>query len=229
MLKVFIGFDSNEPITFGVLSHSIMRHSSIPVSITPLYLPQLPISRLRDENQSTDFAYSRFLVPWLCNYEGKAIFMDSDMLFRDDIASLIKEADESADVSVVKHDYTPKNDIKFLGQRQTTYEKKNWSSLMVFNNWKCHRLTVDVVNKESGMYLHQFHWADKVGEISKDWNHLVGEYEPNKNAKNVHFTLGAPCFKHYFTCEFSKEWRDECKMMTYHNPIGEYAEKYGNS
>lgn len=223
MLRVFIGFDENEAVTYHVLAHSIMRHATVPVSVAPLCLNQLPMTRERDECQSTEFAYSRFLVPWLCHYEGTAVFMDSDMLFRWDIADLMKEHRPDVDVSVVKHDYISKQQIKFLGYKQTAYDKKNWSSLMVFNNWRCHALSVDTVNEQTGMYLHQFKWAREVGELSKDWNHLVGEYEKNDLAKNVHFTLGSPCFAKYFECEYSKEWHEEWKMMNHYNRVGEYS------
>lgn len=226
MIRVFIGFDKDEPITYSVLAHSIMRHASVPVSITPLVLEQLPMTRKRDDKQSTDFAYSRFLVPWLCNYEGHAIFMDSDMLVRADIAELFEAIDKNAAVSCVKHDYVPRNENKFLDQPQTSYIRKNWSSLMVFNNSECKNLSVNRVNTGSGMHLHQFQWVENnqyIGAIDPAWNHLVGEYAENPDAKNVHFTLGAPCFAKYANCEYAQEWREEKNRMLHHNPIGEFS------
>jgi lipopolysaccharide biosynthesis glycosyltransferase len=225
-MRVFIGYDKNETVAFHVLAYSIMRQSSIPVSITPLILDQLPLTRPRDVNQSTDFSFSRFLVPYLCDYKGRAVFMDCDMLFRMDIKDLWKQtSDKDAAVSVVKHNYIPKAGNKFLDQRQSVYEKKNWSSLMLFNNEKCQSLTKKVVNDETGMYLHQFHWTDDVGELPLAYNHLVGEYKPNPDAKIVHFTLGTPCFAKYADCEFAQEWRDEKALMTSYNKIGEYKER----
>lgn len=224
MINVFIGFDPNETIAYHVLSHSILRQSSVPVSITPLVLKQLPMTRPREPLQSTEFSFSRFLVPYLCDFKGKAIFMDCDMLFRMDIADLWKQSsDKYAAVSVVKHDYTPKTDSKFLDQKQSKYQKKNWSSLMLFNNEKCKSLTRDVVDKETGMYLHQFEWADSIGSINAAYNHLVGEYEPNPHAKIVHFTLGTPCFAKYAHCEFAQEWREERALMLSHNKMGEFS------
>lgn len=222
MIKVFIGYDSNETIAYHVLAHSILRHANVPVSITPLVLHQLPMTRERTPTQSTEFSFSRFLVPWLCGYEGQAIFADCDMLARTDIAELLDYRDGSP-VHVVKHDYIPKTEIKFLGQMQSNYLKKNWSSVMVFENDLCRALTPSVVNTATGLYLHQFRWAESVGSLPAEWNHLVGEYEPNPDAKLIHFTLGTPCFAKYADCEYAQEWRDEKTMMLYHNPIGEYS------
>ena len=223
-IRVFIGYDPQETVAYHVLANSIMRQSSKPVVITPLVLSQLPITRPREEMQSTEFAFSRFLVPWLCDYEGKAIFMDCDMLCRMDVADLFKQTtDYNAQVSVVKHLYTPKEGDKFLGNKQTQYDKKNWSSMMIFNNPKCRVLTPEIVNEASGMYLHQFQWADEIAEIPKSYNHLVGEYEKNPNAKIVHFTLGTPCFAKYANCEFAEEWREELRMTTGYNKIGEFS------
>lgn len=212
MIKVFIGYDSRETIAFHVLSHSILRHSSEPVAICGLKLSQLDMWRQRDPKQSTDFAFSRFLVPYLCGYEGKALFMDCDMLCRGDIAELFNIENDAA-VSVVKHDYTPKTADKFLGAVQTVYPKKNWSSVMLFNNDKCRALTPGYVNTATGLELHQFHWTDKVGDLPPEWNHLVGEYAPNPGAKLVHYTLGGPYFDEYAECEFSSDWFQEQEYM----------------
>src|SRR5260221_11857499 len=161
-------------------------------------LGQLTMTRKRAEYQSTEFSFSRFLVPYLCEYKGRAIFMDGDMLCRSDIVELWKLTDTTHAVSVVKHDYKPKQEDKFLGNKQSLYEKKNWSSLMVFNNALCKTLTPQTVNEASGLYLHQFKWLQDdslIGSIPVEWNHLVGEYSPNQKAKLVLLTLGTPCFK----------------------------------
>ena len=127
LVRVFIGFDPREAIAFHVLSHSINSRASAPISITPLSLHQLDTLMWRERNplQSTDFAFSRFLTPFLCNFSGWAIFMDCDMLVLDDISNLWKLRDDKYAVQVVKHDHRPKEKKKFLGQPQSQYEKKN--------------------------------------------------------------------------------------------------------
>lgn len=219
MLRVFIGYDKNEPVTYHVLCHSIIRHASRPVSITAINKDNIPEFTRAIEDGSTEFSFSRFLTPYLSGYTGYSIFMDSDMLLLDDIYKVLDYISLRNDVSVVKHDYKPKEGVKFLGNKQYAYPRKNWSSFMVFNNCtdSCKDLTVKVVNEQSGAYLHRFQWAneDRIGELPKEWNHLVGEYEENSNAIVAHFTLGAPCFDGYESQEYAKEWFEEKELMEY--------------
>lgn len=214
MLKVFIGYDSRETVAYHVCAHSILSRANAPVSVIPLALHMLPMFRReRDILQSTEFAFTRFLVPYLSGFEGVSIFMDCDMLVRCDINEILDNINLANDVSCVKHDYTPKTETKFLGQVQSAYPRKNWSSVMVFNNAKCRILTPELVNNASGAFLHRFQWAENVGELGSEWNHLVGEYDPNPKAKIVHFTLGTPCFPGYEDQEYADLWRDEYRMM----------------
>ena len=227
-MRVFIGYDSQEPIAYSVLAYSILKNSKTPICITPLRLGQLPLTRGRSEYQSTEFSFSRFLVPYLCGYEGKALFMDSDMLCRDDLGEI--HVEDYIPISVVKHDYKPKEAPKFLGQKQSLYEKKNWSSFMVFNNALCKNLTPQVVNEASGLYLHQFKWLKDdslIGSLDNRWNHLVGEEGqcPIEEAKNLHFTLGTPCFRKYSECPGSEEWYKMRDEMLYYNRLGENLER----
>ncbi len=205
MLKIFIGYDSREPIAYHVLSHSIIQRATRPVSITPLIQDQLrgigAYTRERCPTESTDFSLTRFLVPYLSDYEGISLFLDCDMLCLDDIADLEFEAaksvilEDSRAVWVCKHDYTPLGADKFLGQKQTAYPRKNWSSLMLFDNAKCKSLTPDYVNTASGLDLHRFNWMpdEQIGCLPLEWNWLVGEY-PDREAKMLHYTLGGPWF-----------------------------------
>ena len=162
MINVFIGYDSKEKIAHHILSESILRHSTKPVAITPIYLPNIKDDFVRERNNlsSTEFSFSRFIIPHLMNYQGWALFMDCDMLMMADIAELWRLRDDKYAVQVCKHDYTPKDETKFLGQVQTKYAKKNWSSFMLMNCKKCTTLTPDYVNKASGLELHQFKWLE---------------------------------------------------------------------
>jgi hypothetical protein len=219
MIRVFIGYDQREAAAFSVLSHSIHSRASQPVSIAPVRLDELRGVYRRERNplQSTDFSFSRFLVPYLCDFGGWAIFMDCDMLVLDDIANLWKLRDERYAVQVVKHVHVPKEDTKFLGAVQTKYEKKNWSSVMLMNCARCKALTPDYVNKASGLELHQFKWLGNdalIGELPHDWNHLVGYDEPKAGVSLVHFTIGGPYFDEYKNCEYAKEWfADRAAML----------------
>jgi len=219
MIRVFIGYDPAETVAFHVCAHSIMSRASQPVSITPINKRNIPEFKRKKEDGSTEFSFSRFLTPYLSGYVGQSIFMDCDMLVRCDIYDIFKECDLRHDVFVVKHDYTPRTKTKFLGNKQHAYPKKNWSSVMVFNNFTspCKRLTADSVSQSTGAYLHRFDWTfeERIGELSPEWNHLVGEYDENPDAKIAHFTLGSPCFKGYENQEFADEWYKELRAMNY--------------
>lgn len=218
-LKVFIGFDQVEAIAYHTLCHSIISRASVPVSIIPIKRSMLRDMHNRpiDPKQSNEFSFIRFLVPYLSGYTGRALFMDCDMMLRTDIKNLFDLADMYSSVQVVKHDYTPHDSVKYLNSIQYQYPKKNWSSVMLFNcnNSSCRRLTPEYVNSASGLDLHQFKWCpeDRVGELPKEWNHLVGEYPPNPDAKIVHWTVGGPYFEEYTHCEFAEEWFYERQMM----------------
>lgn len=217
-INVYIGYDPVESAAYHVLAHSIIRQSSIPVSISPIRRSHLTEFHKRDRTdlESTEFSMSRFLVPYLNGYRDWAVFMDCDMLFRADIAELMGLKDPKYAVQVVKHDYEPSSDVKMLGSVQSKYAKKNWTSLMVMNCWKCSLLTPEYINNASGMELHQFKWLkddEQIGPLPLEWNWLVGEYDYNPKAKNAHFTLGGPWWKDYVTADYADEWRDELSNM----------------
>jgi lipopolysaccharide biosynthesis glycosyltransferase len=218
MIQVFIGYDTREAVAFSVLAHSIQAHASRPVSIAPVMLSQLRhvLTRARDPRQSTDFAFSRFITPYLSAYSGWSIFMDCDMLMLDDIAKLWSLRDERYAVMVVKHDHQPRESVKFLGQQQIPYPKKNWSSVMLFNNTRCRALTPQYVNTASGLELHQFKWlADEslIGELPRRWNHLVGYDEYGDDNALIHYTLGGPYFAEYRHCDYADVWRRHYERM----------------
>jgi hypothetical protein len=170
MLKVFIGYDPRQPLAYNVLQHSIVKNSSEPVSITPLILGQLPIKR----RGLTEFTYSRFLVPYLCDFKGRALFLDADMVVTGDIAELFANEDMSA-VCVMKD--------------QPQFE---WASAMLFNCGACLRLTPQFIDDEANK-LFDMAWAPYVGRFPAEWNHCVG-YQEAKQAKLYHYTMGLPCW-----------------------------------
>lgn len=213
-LRVFIGFDKSESIAAYTLAHSVFKHASGPVSVSFLRLEQLRSVHKRERHplQSTDFSFTRFLVPSLCGYQGIGIFMDCDMLCLDDVYKLKDYAGFNA-VACVKHDHKPTNKTKMLGQVQTSYPRKNWSSLMVFSNehYACKNLTPEVVDSATGLHLHQMEWArDSIGGIPHSWNHLVGYQEnlPIEELSLIHWTEGGPWWSEYKDAPYSDTWRE---------------------
>jgi len=223
MIRVFIGYDPREAVAFSVLAYSILARASAPVCIAPLMLSQLKgvLARERHPLQSTDFSFSRFLTPYLSDYAGWSVFMDCDMLMLDDIARLWQLCDERYAVMVVKHEHQPRESVKFLGEPQTKYEKKNWSSVMLLNNAKCRTLTPEYVNSAPGLELHQMKWLESeelIGALPDRWNHLVGYNAPRPDAALVHFTLGGPYFPKFRDCEYAGQWRAERDAMLHAGP-----------
>ena len=139
------------------------------------------------------------------------------MLVLDDIKKLWDLRNPFKAVQCVKHDYVPHDEIKYLGTTQYKYPRKNWSSVMIFNCGHHHAktLTPEYVNNASGLELHQFKWTedDFIGDLPKEWNHLVSEVPSNPNAKLVHYTVGGPYFEEYSNCEYSDEWFNERALM----------------
>ena len=218
-IPIFIGYDPRERAATNVLIDSLYRHSSRPLAISPIVTPQLAevFQRERDPKQSTAFSFTRFLVPWLMGYQGWAVFMDCDMLCRGDISELWALRDDRYAVLCVQHDHRPNESAKFLGEVQSAYPKKNWSSLMLLNCARCTALTPDYVNTATGLDLHRFTWLSGehlIGALPDRWNHLVDvQPAPRQPAAEggptlLHWTLGGPWFREQRTMggPLAAEW-----------------------
>ena len=215
VLNIYIGFDEVEKVAYHTLSQSIIKYASSPVRISPICSKHFHkfFNRPRDQKQSNDFSFTRFLVPYLNNYDGYAIFMDCDMMLRGDIFDVLNEVDLDNAVSVVKHDYTPSDKVKYLNKVQYSYPRKNWSSFVVWNcsHKKNRELTPTFIESASGLELHRFTWLldTEIGDLNFRWNWLVGDYiNPPMDVKNVHWTIGGPYFEEYSDVDFSAEWFD---------------------
>jgi lipopolysaccharide biosynthesis glycosyltransferase len=217
-LKIFIGWDSREDIAYQVCKSSIELHASVPVEIVPLKQKTLRKERIYtrpvDQLASTEFTFTRFLIPHLCEFKGWALFIDCDFVFKEDVANLFRYINNQYAVMCAQHDYTPPEGTKMDGQQQHNYPRKNWSSMMLVN---CEHpdnriVTADFVNDPSktGAYLHRFSWLDdsKIGILSHEWNWLVGWYKEPKDGtpKALHYTEGGPWFKTHENCEYANEW-----------------------
>ena len=209
-IKIVVGFDQRESVAYHVFIQSIIEKSSLPVLFVPLAINVLNGYKETHTDKSNDFIYSRFLTPYLNNFNGWAIFADGDMICQADIKELWDLRDESKALLVVKHDYQTKAHKKYLGNINENYPRKNWSSVIL---WNCahpkHKiLTPEFIASQTGKYLHRFSWLDDtdIGELPKEWNWLAIEYPENKNAKLIHYTLGTPCFKEYKNTEMADIW-----------------------
>ncbi len=217
-ISIVVGFDQREAIAYHVFCQSILERSSSPVRFTPLSENTLANYKETHLDGSNKFIYSRFLTPYLSGFSGWAIFADGDMVCREDITKLWDLRDDSKALLVVKHVYKTKASIKYLGNKNENYPRKNWSSLIL---WNCgHQansvLTPEFIQRNPGSFLHRFSWLsdDMIGALPAEWNWLAIEYPPNPNAKIIHYTLGTPCFKDYANESMSDIWHQGFKRAT---------------
>jgi len=213
MINLYIGYDPREAIAYHVCANSAIRHSTEPLSITPLALSNLKGYVEQHTDGSNQFIYSRFLVPHLQQYQGWAIFVDGDMILRDDIVKLWALRDETKAVQVVQHNYKTKLNEKYLGAKNEDYPRKNWSSVVLWNcsHPKNRTVTPEFVMQSSGAQLHRFTWLDDsdIGNLPIEWNWLPDEFGVNNDAKLIHHTLGTPCFHEFATANMADEWHRE--------------------
>jgi hypothetical protein len=217
--RVYIGWDKREPEAYDVAESSLRRNATIPVAVEPIKLDDLIkrglYTRDVDPLASTEFTYSRFLTPALAGFEGWALFCDSDFLWLGDVAGLLEYTKTPKAVYCVQHNYTPKETTKMDGAVQTAYPRKNWSSLMLFNceHPAVRTLTPELVNRESGAYLHRMQWVkdEDIGALPTEWNWLEGWNEKPKvgTPKAVHYTRGGPWFEQWQKVDYADLWREE--------------------
>ncbi len=204
-IPVFIGYDPREAVAYHVCCQSILDNTTHPVAFYPVTGPR--------RDGSNDFIYARFTVPHRMGYRGNAIFLDGDMVVRRDIADLwAMRKIGNVGVQVIKHDYKTKHPVKYLGNKNDDYPRKNWSSVML---WNCgympnRMLTPELVGEATGSFLHRFQWLrdDEIGELPPEWNRLVLEQDIRPSDKLLHYTIGTPCFSEYADCDGAEAWHE---------------------
>ena len=220
-MKIYIGHDSREDIAYQVCEHSIKRRDPS-AEVIPLKQKQMRdqglYTRPVDKLASTEFTFTRFFVPYMNDFKGWAVFCDCDFLWKIPSHELVKYCDSSKAVVVVQHDYTPKETTKMDGQVQTVYPRKNWSSLILFNNEhpKNSTLTPHYLNNyRPGIDFHQFRWLDDedIGSLPLEWN-CMDDYYHLENPKAIHYTDGGPWFDNYQETMYSDIWNEEYKWLT---------------
>lgn len=232
---IYIGYDPKEYDYYRVLKKSIEMNTNDSYNIVPIVqkevrrmglywrshevVDEVRVDCFDRKPFSTEFSFTRFLVPFLNQRSGLALFMDCDMYVRSDITEIfdVYGADKECAISCVQHMHEPVEKSKMDGQIQTIYRRKNWSSFVL---WNCdhpaiNELTVADVNTKSGSWLHAFEWMDiyPIGNIEEDWNWLDGHSKEDIDPKCVHFTTGGPVYpqwkgKRDIDNKYADEWRD---------------------
>lgn len=224
--SAWIGFDPREVSAFDVCRRSLVSNLPKQVPVSGVVLADLQKSGLytrktekrlgklwdviSEAPMSTEFAISRFLVPYLAG-SGWALFMDCDMLVRKNVGRLLPKLDPGKALYCVKHVHDPANTLKMDGQEQTRYARKNWSSFMIFNcdHPSNQKLTLDLINSVPGRDLHRFCWLEdsEIGELEPTWNYLVGHTQGVDDPAVVHYTDGGPWFTAFENAPYADEWR----------------------
>lgn len=239
--NVFVGFDTRFPLAYAVTVHSLLYNTRKPLDVQPLLLPDLIAKNIYTRKTSrhngqafdnisefpmaTEFAISRFFIPYLCGYKGWSIFCDSDFMFMDDIAEVFAMADPQYAVMCVKHDYAPPEKTKMDGCAQLLYNRKNWSSFMLFNNEhpKNRALSPFFLNRYPGRDYHAFTWLDdsEIGGLPVRWNWLEGHSDPEIKPSAVHFTRGTPDIPGYENVPYSTQWQNYAKKINYYGTFND--------
>jgi hypothetical protein len=232
---VYIGYDPKEDLYYRVLEYSLRKHSSSPLNIIPIKqdkVRQIGMyyrTGVLDNGQevdvfdrkpfSTEFSFTRFLVPFLNQLEGQAIFMDCDMFVREDIMEVFERSIIDP-IYCVKHSYAPNHQTKMDGKPQQNYYRKNWSSFVLWNcgHPEIKELTISDVNVKAGGWLHSFYWCENIGSLDEKWNWLDGHSSESIQPSAVHFTTGGPLFRNWegnreIDNEYAKEWQNLCHEM----------------
>jgi len=211
-VNIYLGYDSNHSEVFEVAEKSI--HDSIEaiksggvayeffndykVEVKKLDINAISEYTREYANQSTEFTYSRFLIPYLENYQGFSFFIDDDYIWKHNPMSLFYFLDPDHAVACVQYDFDTHEETKMNGEKNVSYPKKLWSSMMIFNNGHedCRKLTPEAVNTWTGKQLHQFEWTDQISKIPH--NKICTEgYDKSFNETHhaIHYTRGGPWIK----------------------------------
>lgn len=222
-ITIYVGFDSRndgQQLAFEICKKSILENTKHrdKLEIKALVLKELEdigFKRSDDKLASTEFTYTRFLSPYLNNYEGVAIFCDSDFIWEcdlyEELTPYIEEMIKgSKSVCCVKHKYEETNCTKMNNLVQTSYPRKNWSSLIIFNcsHDDCKNLSLENANTKSPAWLHRFSWAcdSSILGLPKTYNYLVEIYRDEEYPKVIHYTNGGPWHYDYQKTEFYDRW-----------------------
>lgn len=215
-MNIFIGHDSRQIENSRACYNSLKRFGITPRFITLEEAKIHGYSR-ELEDGSTEFTYTRFLVPTLTGYKGVALFCDSDFIWLKDPRRLIQYFLPDYPIACVKHDLEyVRSSKKFKDNKNEPYPRKWWSSLMLFD---CAHpsnaiLTPEYVSTASAKELHRMEWTnDRICALPPIYNHLVG-YHTNdlKDIAALHFTDGTPMHKEYENEHYADKW-NECRRI----------------
>jgi Glycosyl transferase family 8 len=190
-LRIFLGTDESQIVAHRVLEYSIRKSASIPVEVTAMLNLPHRIAKDPANRPRTTFSFYRFMIPKLCGYRGRALYLDADMLVFGDVAELADMPFGPHKVLCTAPPATPAwkpHEGAYLGSRSV--------AVMLLD---CERLRWDVdeiiADLDGGRYTYQELMSDVCivppGEIADtippEWNDLE-HYEPGRT-KLLHYTV----------------------------------------
>jgi hypothetical protein len=190
-MRVFCGLDESQIVAARVLEHSIRKHASRPVRFYPMLNVPTPEPKDPKNRGRTGFSFSRFHIPKLAGYNGRALYVDADMQVFGDLAELWEIPFDGAKVMCTRQDEPPeqwKDSSWFHPGRQL--------SVMLLD---CERLDWEIEEIIAGLDEGRYDYQQLMFElcivdpddindnIPPEWNHLE-HYEPGKT-KLIHYTV----------------------------------------
>ncbi len=194
-IKIYLGTQVEQSLAVDVLTYSIAAHTQQPIQVTPLYqavqAAGITITNPRNPHlrPRTPFTFQRFAIPALCQYQGRAIYLDSDMLVFRDINDLWQQPFERAN-----HETTHYQTIDLLSVPEPPNSGRSPQySVMLLN---CEQLTWNVQQLvselERGTWTYQQFVMDmapathKAATLPFGWNDLE-RYDPQQTSL-LHYT-----------------------------------------
>ncbi len=191
VIRVYVGTDRSQLLAVSVLEHSIKRHTTAKVEVIPMLDLPVPTPTDPRNGQRTGFSYSRFCIPKLAGYEGKAIYMDADMLVFNDIRELSNIPFDGAKIII-------QEEVKF--EEMTTQKvgapkkRKKQCAVMLLD---CSQLDWNIENIVEGFDSEKYDYEDLMYEmcildesevkygVPFEWNSLE-HYD--RDTRLIHYT-----------------------------------------
>lgn len=179
-IRVFVASTKSEWLPLKVLEFSIKETSSNAVEVYSInnFARVIPTPKKNNNRPRTPFSFQRFLIPELCGYSGKAIYLDADMQVFRDISELWNQDFSSCDLQTVQN---------------AKKGRRGQFSVMLLDckalEWNVEHIVADLdaggLNYAALMY--EMRVAKKVGrDISHNWNSL--ECYEEGNTSLLHYT-----------------------------------------
>jgi hypothetical protein len=188
--RVFVGSDRSQLLAVKVLEHSIKRHTDMAVTVRSMHDLDLPDPKDIRQGKRTGFSFTRFAIPELAGHQGRALYLDADMLvFRDlreiyDLpfgAAKVIIQEELPQVAQAKKPGSPEKRINQCSVMMLDCERLGWRSRDIIAGLDGRYTYEDLMFHLCVLEPHEVAYA-----IPFQWNSLE-TYEPERTGL-IHYT-----------------------------------------